>query len=135
MEAGKKKRKPKAPVNKMTLDRCKRSGWLVGRTEYKVRWNITKDLFGFIDFVAIRPDHVGVLALQVTTFGNRLDRLRKIVGEGCMNEAAAWLKAGNQIEVWGWKRPTTKRRGWALKRDCVILSGTGELECVDIPIT
>lgn len=130
-----KKKKRKAPVNQMTLDLCRKNGWMIGRTEYKVRWNITKDLFGFIDFVVIRPDEIGVLALQVTTFGNRLDRLRKITGQ-TSEAATAWLKAGNQIEVWGWKRPTatSKQRGWALKRDCVILLDGDKLECVDVPL-
>ena len=128
-----KKKKTRAPVNQMTLDKCRKNNWLIGRTEYKIRWNITKDLFGFIDFVVIRPSTAGVLALQVTTFGNRLDRLRKIMGPSS-EEAMAWLKAGNQIEVWGWKRPNTKHRHWLLKRDCVIITVDGKLRSLSVPL-
>lgn len=106
---------------------------MVGRTEHRIRYNITKDLFGFIDFVAVRPEHVGVLALQVTTFENRLDRLRKIANE-TSQEALNWLRSGNQIEVWGWKRPNTKHKGWGLQRHCVIIDSQGGIGSITQPL-
>ena len=106
---------------------------MIGVTEHRVRFNITRDLFGFIDFVVIRPDEVGVLGLQVTTFGNRLDRIKKILTK-TSNEAETWLRSGNQIEVWGWKRPNVKQRRWLLKRDCVIIGRDGKLTVIDMPL-
>ena len=129
----KKKRTAKAPVNQMTLDYCRTQGWLIGWTEYKVRYNITKDLFGFIDFVAIRPGTKGVLALQVTTFENRLARIKKICTE-TREAAESWVLAGNQIEVWGWKRPNTTQSTWALNRDCVIMYERDGLRSIDVPL-
>tara|TARA_Y100000004_G_C8704547_1_gene323167 strand:- start:128 stop:550 length:423 start_codon:yes stop_codon:yes gene_type:complete len=128
-----KKKRRKAPVNQMTLDWCRSRDWMIGRTEYKIRFNVTKDLFGFIDFVAVRPEVVGVLAIQVTTFENRLARVKKILNETNV-EALNWLRSGNQIEVWGWKRPSTKNRMWALKRECVIINKGGELESISEPL-
>jgi len=118
------KKKRRAPVNKMTTDFCKKNGWLVDRTERWVPYQkITKDLFGFIDFVALRPDVQGVLAIQTTTFSNRLARVEKI-RDACKEEAEQWLRCGNQIQVWGWRRPTKTLRTWKLAVVDVQLSGT-----------
>lgn len=66
------------------------------------RWipgaNIRKDLFGFIDILAI--DRCGnVLAVQATSKSNMAARVKKI-GESELIDHVR--KAGWSIEVWGW---------------------------------
>lgn len=75
------------------------SAWIVEH------WNafvgIRQDLFGFIDIVAIREDVPGVLAIQ-TTSGNNLSARRKKISDN--GYAKIWLKAGNKIQIHGWRK-------------------------------
>lgn len=56
-----------------------------------------KDLFGFIDIVAIKPGII--LAVQTTTRANMRSRWRKI---DSLAESRTWLAAGGRIVVHGW---------------------------------
>ena len=102
------------------------------------RPGVRKDLLGFIDFIGL-GDGVTV-GIQVTTFGDRLARIHKIKNTGPVDtseireNALRWLRAGNLIEVWGWRRenvPTltggTKIR-WAVTRDAITLETLEEEE-------
>lgn len=68
------------------------------------RWipgaNIRKDLFGFIDIIAIDPDG-GVLAIQATSRSNISARAKKIAESDLIDVVR---KAGWTIEVWGWAK-------------------------------
>ena len=92
---------PTSPTAR-SLAFLRKHGWTAAVTE---RWNpyakIRQDLFGFVDILAIRADHWGVLAIQATTFENRIARLHKICGEP---RAETWVAAGNEVEIWGWKK-------------------------------
>lgn len=62
---------------------------------------VRRDLFGFIDIVAIGS--MGILGIQATSAGNKMARRTKILTE-CEKESRAWIMAGGLIEVWGWKK-------------------------------
>ena len=63
-----------------------------------------KDLFGFIDVVALWQ---GIVGIQVTSGSNTAARLGKIQTE-CNAVAQTWLEMGGRIEIWGWRK--LKRR-------------------------
>jgi len=113
------------------LKRCRDMGWLVDVVE---RWipggedrpGVRKDLFGFIDLVAVRTvsdawGELPTIALQVTTGGQLTARVKKITQERSM-EAEAVLLAGWDIQVWGWRKIQGKgRRIWWAKRRRISL--------------
>lgn len=72
------------------------------------RWNsfanVRQDLFGWMDIIAYHPERKITLGVQTTTRQNLVARKRKVLEN---NNAAAWLAAGNKIEVHGW----AKRKG------------------------
>lgn len=68
---------------------------------------IKRDLFGFIDGIALDR---GIVGWQATTGDHLAERIAKIQGE-CREAALAWLKQGGRIEVWGWRQLKVKRGG------------------------
>lgn len=62
---------------------------------------IKRDLFGFIDIVAIHPDTGETLAVQTTSGSNVSKRVSKI---GESEHVAAVRKAGWGIHVHGWRK-------------------------------
>lgn len=136
----------KAPTMRLTREACIRNDWLYETTE---RWvsvrgpdqckacgsyeipnaGYRKDLFGFVDAIAIRPE--GFIFLQVTTSGSLANRVRKI-REGCEEFAWAVLQAGGEIQVWGWRQTGRKERRvwWARRRE--IYMGPSRLETRDL---
>lgn len=75
-------------------------GWTVGVVEQRIpRTNITRDLFGFVDLVAIRGPVT--LAVQVTSGSNVASRVRKIAEA---DDVGAVREAGWRIVVHGWRR-------------------------------
>lgn len=85
-------------------------GYLVDTVE---RWipgaNIRKDLWGFIDILAIREGEV--LGVQVTSLANISSRVNKITAHPNL---PAVRKAGIRIEVHGWKNTKGK---WTVRRE------------------
>lgn len=89
------KRSPSA----LSIDRLTAAGYLVGRVEQTIpHTRITRDLFGFVDLLAIREDEV--LAVQVTSASNVAARVAKITGH---ENLRAVREAGIRIEVHGWR--------------------------------
>lgn len=96
---------------------------------------VRRDLFGFIDIVALSNK---VLGIQSTTFGDRLRRLQKIMDA---EHTRAWLNAGARLEVWGWKkRRAVKADGtkgkamrWVVVRIEVFLNSRDELMHRELP--
>ena len=78
-------------------------------------WNpyarIRKDLYGFIDIVAIKVGAEGVLAVQTTTGTNLSARIKKAEGLEAYN---LWIATGNVVEFHGWRKLKTgkKQRTW-----------------------
>ncbi len=95
------KKKTPLKLNKVTQDLFQSTGWICDVTEnYNPFAGKTKDLFGFIDLLATCPNSQRCVAIQTTTFGERLKRLNKIAG---LVEAYLWLLAGNEIWIVHWK--------------------------------
>ena len=76
-----------------------------------------KDLFNFIDIVAIRPGEI--LAIQTTSSSNMSARIQKIMS---LPAAKHWIDAGGEIIVHGWskKGPRGKRKLWTLDERPVV---------------
>lgn len=104
-----------------TLARLRHEGWTCAVVE---RWNphanCRVDLFGFVDVVALHPDH-GILAVQATTASNQAARLRKAIGQPAL---LVWLQAGGRVAVWGWSKrgPRGQRKLWDVSRKEITLA-------------
>lgn len=62
-----------------------------------------RDLFKFIDIIAITPD--GILAVQSTSHAQLGAHRRKIVHTDEIRDAvAAWAVAGAMFKLWGWRK-------------------------------
>jgi predicted RecB family endonuclease len=94
-----------------SLDHLRKLGYLAEVVEKRIpKVFITKDLFGFIDIIAIRDGEI--LAVQTTSGSNVAARITKI------RESATFarvLAAGMRIEVHGWRKPTKTRARWDLR--------------------
>jgi hypothetical protein len=92
----------------------RQEGFTVAKVE---TWNafarVSRDLFGFIDVLAIRADRPGVLGVQATTVSNQAARLTKALS---IPELQTWLAAGNGFEVWGWKKARRSQRWECVRR-------------------
>jgi hypothetical protein len=99
-----------------TLAECRKRGWLAQTVEQRLPHTfITRDLFGFIDVVAL-DGKAGLLGIQATSSGNMPARVAKI-REECAEASARWLEAGNRIVVWGWAKrgKVGARKLWTLR--------------------
>lgn len=125
-----KKSKPPARKSKFhslayTLEICRELGWEAGKTEYrqpfgKGGFGLTKDLFGFVDVLAIADEQI--MALQVTSEACIMRRVHKIIDE-CGQAAERFLMAGGVIEVWGYRREMVgKSVRWNARRKAIRLS-------------
>jgi hypothetical protein len=75
-------------------------GYLVEKVEQRVpHTNTTRDLFGIVDLLAIRPGEV--LGVQVTSGSNVAARVRKIADHP---NTPAVREAGIGIVVQGWRK-------------------------------
>jgi hypothetical protein len=94
--------------------------------EVTEKWNAftsqRKDLFGFIDIVALDVEGKTTWGIQCTSTGNVKARINKICNE-CKDNATAWLKTGNKIEVIGWakKGKKGKRKLWQATRKIITI--------------
>jgi hypothetical protein len=106
-----------------TLRLLRQAGMLAEVVE---RWNsfsrTRRDLFGFLDVLALAPEEGVTWGIQCTSADNLPARLRKITLE-CSAMAAAWLQCGNRIEVIGWSKrgPRGGRKRWTAARREVTL--------------
>jgi hypothetical protein len=91
-----------------SLQHLRKSGWVADVTE---RWMpnsprgfkgsiIRKDLFGFIDILAVHEEK-GVLAVQTTVYKSMRERLKKI---SKLSQVVTILASGIKIEVHGWQK-------------------------------
>src|ERR1700742_3464965 len=115
-----------------THARLKDLGYIYAKVEYFNPWSkTTLDLFGLHDTVAIRGDKPGVFGINscgedISTHIDKYlhgykrpateKRPEKVFGpNACL---MPWLQAGNQFEIWGWRKrgPRGKRKVWTLRR-------------------
>lgn len=93
-----------------TLKALRDDGWTAGVVERFNSHTLTRhDLFGCIDIVAVRDGNT--LGVQATSGSNAAARVKKMRD----TEAVAWLRAGNALEVWGWRKVKLKRGGKAVR--------------------
>jgi hypothetical protein len=100
-----------------TLAECRRRGWPAQVVEQTIpRTFIKRDLFGFIDIVALTPD--GLLGIQATSGTNHAARITKARQQP---HFAAWLRSGARFAVWSWSRrgDRGKRKLWTLREESV----------------
>lgn len=94
------------------MDLLRKQGYTVYVVEhYNAFAKVRRDLFGFIDIVAIHPAERGVLGIQTTTGSNLAARETKA---RALPVYKLWLECGNTIEFHGWRKLKTgaKRRTW-----------------------
>lgn len=93
----------------LTLKNLRDRGYLPYVTE---NWNayarVRKDLYGFIDVVALSTKEAGVLGVQTTTGTNLSARVKKAEG---LKAYYLWLSCGNAVEFHGWRKLLEKRGG------------------------
>jgi hypothetical protein len=81
------------------------------RVEIVERWipgaNIRRDLFGFIDLLAIKDGEV--LAVQTTSGSNVAARVAKIASDELAGAVADVRKLGWSIHVHGWRKNSKRR--------------------------
>lgn len=96
-----------------SLKHLRKLGYLAEVTEKTIpRVFIKKDLFGFIDILAIRDGEV--LGVQATSGDNVAARVTKIANH---DNVGAVRKANIRIVVHGWRKNAKKR--WVLREvDC-----------------
>ncbi len=78
--------------------------------------NIRKDLFGFIDIVAMKLGEDGLLGVQATSDngGNVSARMQKTLES---EHYPLWLATGNRFEIHGWKKSGARdtRKLWNVR--------------------
>jgi hypothetical protein len=110
-----------ASPTQRTLGRLRKAGWLCQTVEQRLpRCFITRDLFGCIDVIAIKPGEP-VLGVQCTSAGNVAARLAKALRAPGLR---TWLACGCAFQVWGWSKrgPRGKRKLWDVTRRRVQLA-------------
>jgi hypothetical protein len=97
-----------------SLEYLRRHGYLADICERWIpRTKIRKDLFGFIDIMAVGAGEV--LAIQSTDGSNHSHRVNKIRSL----PAFPILKHYFTIEVWSWAKRGRERKTWQLRRERV----------------
>lgn len=106
-----KRRKP-AQLTPRSVKLLRERGYIVGSVEKWIpQTRQRKDLFGFLDLLAVAHDHV--LGVQVTSNDNAAARMTK-AKEQPEYQAFVGSKACRFV-VHGWKRPTATRRTWEVR--------------------
>ncbi len=95
-----------------TLKYLRDKGYIVAIAEsYNFFTKQRKDLFGFIDLVALKDGEI--IGVQCTSRSNVSARIKKIKG---LDAHKQWLDAGGKIQVIGWgKTGKTKRKIWTAR--------------------
>lgn len=78
---------------------------------YNAFAHVRKDLFGWIDIVALHPDKKGVLGIQCTTGSNISARITKAEA---LKSYGLWIACGNTALFMGWRKLKTGKvqRTW-----------------------
>ena len=97
----------KTPATRLSLIELRKQGWL---TQVVERWvpgaNIRRDLFGFIDIIAIKGKCT--LAIQTTSSSNVSKHMQKMLDSPALSQV---IEAGWRVELHGWRKVKLKRGG------------------------
>lgn len=97
-------------ADKLTREYMKKNGYVIDKAEsYNAYSRRKKDLFGFIDYVAIHPEKKELLAIQTTSKSNLSTRVKKAEG---LDAYWHWLATGNKVVFHGWYKENNR---WKLK--------------------
>jgi hypothetical protein len=108
---------PSTSPTARTLAELRRLGYLAEKVEQRLpRVYVTRDLFGIIDVLAVRPGEV--LGVQCTSGSNAAARVKKALATSALR---VLLAAGVLFEVWGWRKSVRSRR-WELTRRPLTLA-------------
>jgi len=102
----------RCPADALTRKHLENLGYIVDKTEsYNHKIKRKKDLFKFIDYVAVHPQKNELLAIQTTSKSNLSTRIKK--AENLTSGAYwHWLATGNPVEFHGWYK---EGRKWVVK--------------------
>jgi hypothetical protein len=106
------------------LAQLRKDGWLAEVVERFIPGaRVRRDLFGFIDIVAMHHAHVGLLGIQVTTTGHMADRLAKMTAPPIRDRLQLWFTVVGPVHIWGYAKrgPRGQRKTWQLTRRVVTL--------------
>jgi hypothetical protein len=108
------KKKRQIAYTAKSMKELRDRGFLVDKVEQTIpRTFIKKDLFGFIDIIAVCGPRT--LAVQSTSYPNISSRSKKIHEEK-KDELARVVAAGWEVEIWGWrKKKIGNRLRWAYR--------------------
>lgn len=59
------------------------------------------DLYGFLDIVALHPEHKGLLGIQTTTGDHLQERITKAKKISAFD---LWIACGNRVQFHGWRK-------------------------------
>lgn len=111
-----------------TIAKMKKEGYIIGVVERFIkmgRFGMRKDLFGFIDLIACRPEESGTVGVQTTSGSNFSAHIHKILdNEEIRLNAVTWVSSGNRILLHGWRKvgPRGKRKLWECREQELTLS-------------
>jgi hypothetical protein len=108
-----------------SLSLLRRQGYLAAPVErYIPQVQKKLDLFGVADVLAVHPRDRVVLLVQATSADHVSDRLARVRAR---TETALLLRAGVQVEVWGWRKSDGGK--WEVRRVAVR---PGDLAAVEL---
>ena len=103
-----------------TLAECKRRGWTAQVVERRIPFNnVTIDLFGCIDIVAIMG--TSLVGIQACAGSSHAARRTKALAEPRL---CAWLAAGARFEIWSFSKRGArgKRKMWQLRAESLTVA-------------
>lgn len=117
----------------MTLRYLRENGIECDKAEqfnpYAGKFGQKKDLFGFIDLVALPPGG-GIIGVQSTSGGCHAEHKKKIVDSECTENVIRWLKAGGEVWLLSWSKKLLKRGGkakrWFPRLEKITLDDIGK---------
>lgn len=100
-----------SPTQK-TLEHLEECGWVADIVERRLARNVTKDLFGIGDILAMQGGYL--LMVQATDSSNHAARRKKALASANL---AMWTEDRNRLfEIWSWNKKTGRLRIERLSR-------------------
>lgn len=99
----------KSPTQR-SLEELRKRGFLADVVERRIRRHVTKDLFGFIDILALGDNRIlGIQATDRTNFSHRVTKILNHENYRKVKESPF------EIWVWGWGKMASG--GWELREE------------------
>lgn len=133
----------KKPVdhNARTVLMMERAGWVYVKAQsYNAFSGTSKDLFGFLDYIALAPGRcIGVQVCRKADSATHITKAKKVMHEALTPQTkkdeawahrpkrstlVAWLQAGCEFQVWGWELRSDR---WFCERRLVTLDSDGNV--------